>query len=69
MCTLCFYVCIPYNVLTTKNLFSICHHLAAHLTRVPSPTTPSSLITTIMFSVSTFVSVYFLMFHMSEIVW
>ena len=35
MCTaLYFYFCMPYGVLTTKNLVSICHHIVIPFTQL-----------------------------------
>ena len=43
-----------YGVLTTKNFISICHHTLDPLFHfsLPSPSTPSPVITTVGFSVS-----------------
>lgn len=54
-CTLYFYFCIYYSMLTIKNLVSIFYHIVDP--SYPSPTlppTPSFLVTTILFSVMIF---------------
>ena len=55
--TLYFYLCVPYSILTIKNLVSICYHNVDPLyplgPPIPSPPcAPSHLVNTILFSVS-----------------
>ena len=82
MCTTSyFYFCVHYSVLTTKNLVSICRCTVDPLYPFhPSPIpTPSPLVTTTLFSVSTYLVLFdlvcsFILFvlhipHMSEIIW